>query len=241
MNSANNSSVSVILVVGIIAMTVVVGIARSRSAHGRNVAPSSILQRREPTPSHHEAVVGAPFDLAAVERSVIGVQHDGDRVTFRASGNQWGVSVSLVVGAGLATVVVAVRVDGLLWLLPLIGAACLLAWTALLLRVRVCLTPEGLLVQGRYGKAAVYRWDRVEAVRVEIQESSGLWLRGAERPTVAQGVVSVDGEWLNLPGFRCTIWAADKFDDPLNNTDLKVGIVIRYRATFAGEWRCPKP
>ena len=33
----------------------------------------------------------------------------------------------------------------------------------------------------------------------------------------------------------------DKLDDPLNNTDLKVGIVIRYRQSLIGPWPSPQP
>ena len=54
-------------------------------------------------------------------------------------------------------------------------------------------------------------------------------------------MIRVGGKWLNLPGFRCTMWNPDKLDDPLNNTDLKVGIVIRYRQSLIGPWPSPQP
>ena len=219
----------------------VAGFLTSRSAHGRNVAPDSILDRRPPAQSHLEQPGGEPFALSALERGVVGIHQEGNEVTFRASGNQWGMSVGLSLAAGVAVFVVGTKTEGWLWLLPVVGAVCLIAWTALLARVRVRITLEGVLVQGRLGRPSLYKWDQVESAQVEVQESSGLWLRDIERPTVAQGVIRVGGKWLNLPGFRCTMWNPDKLDDPLNNTDLKVGIVIRYRQSLIGPWPSPQP
>lgn len=217
------------------------GLVMSRAAHGRNVAPSSILDRRPPIHSHLAQQVGEKFALSSLERGVVGIHQEGNEVTFRASGNQWGVSIGLLLGAGVAAVVVMVITDGWLRLLPVVGTVCLIAWMALLVRVNVGLSPDGVLVQGRLGRAAVYGWDQVESAQVEVQESGGLWVRGFERPTVAQGVIRVGGRWLNLPGFRCPMWNTDKPDDVLNNTDLKVGIVIRYRASLVGPWPTAHP
>jgi hypothetical protein len=241
LHSGSDSTQSILIVAVIMAVMFVGGLVMSRAAHGRNVAPSSILDRRPPIQSHLEQQVGEAFTLSSLERGVVGIHQEGNEVNFRASGNQWGVSISLSLGAGVAAIVVMAITDGWLWLLPVVGAVCLIAWTALLVRVSVGLTPDGVHIQGRLGRRAVYRWDQVESAQVEVQESGVIWFRGFERPTVAQGVISVGGRWLNLPGFRCPVWNTDKPDDVLNNTDLKVGIVIRYRASLVGPWPTAHP
>jgi hypothetical protein len=241
LHSGSDSTQSILIVTGIMAVMFVAGLVMLRAAHGRNVAPSRILDRRPPIHSHLGRPVGQAFALSTLERGVVGIHQEGNEVTFRASGNQWGVSIGLSLGAGVAAIVVMAITDGWLWLLLVLGAVCLIAWTALLVRVSVCLTPDGVHIQGRLGRRAVYRWDQVESAQVEVQESGVLWFRGFERPTVAQGVIRVGGRWLNLPGFRCPMWNTDKLDDALNNTDLKVGIVIRYRASLLGPWPSPQP
>jgi hypothetical protein len=235
-HSADNSTLSILITAGVMVVMALVGVAMSRSAHGRNVDPSSILERRPPAHSGAQATDAQPFTLSAVERAVVGIHQNGDEVIFRASGNQWGVAIGLSLGAALLAIVVAAFSDGWLWLVPVIGAAGLVTWTALLVRVRVRMTVDGVLIEGRLSRPVLYPWGRIESAQVEVQESSELWLRDVERPTVAQGVISVDGKWLNLPGFRCTMWSPDKLHDPVNNTDLKVGIVVRYRASVVGPW-----
>ncbi|MDO8388925.1 MAG: hypothetical protein Q7V57_00425 [Actinomycetota bacterium] len=224
-------------------MVVLVVVSRmgSRAVHGRSVSPGGVLERR-PARLHDGPSAIRGFTLSPFERAVVGIhQHDRD-VTFRASGNQWGLALALSFGAVIATIAVTAMTRGWVWLVPSTVASCLVAWTALLVRVKVRLTAEGIRVEGRLGAPVLYRWEQIDDAQVEVQESGGVWLRDMERPAIAQGVIHLtDGRWLNLPGFRCPMWGVDKTDDPLNNTDLKIGIVVRYRAFYIGPWPTPQP
>ncbi len=128
--------------------------------------------------------------LAVTESSVVGIHADGDRVIFRASGNQWTNALILflfVVVGGL--VVFALTAET--WLVPAVLAAAvlLIGWTALLRRISVVLSPSGVCVQGRLLHEREYRWERIDSVHVEIGELQNLWPRGYPRPTMVQGVM----------------------------------------------------
>ena len=195
-----------------------------------------MLRRYTPTVAVGDGVTSGSFTLAPAERALVGVSAVGTGVVLRASGLQWGSSGLSTAGWSAATVV-SVGLDAPVAAtlgFALLSAASVVS-LVLLRRQFVRLSPDRLEVRRRVGASRSFDWRNAE-LAVEVRENDGAWLRGVERATTAVGVVRTitpRGHWIDLPGVRSPMWGANKLDDPLTNTDVKMRLLLRYRQHFA--------
>lgn len=191
-----------------------------------------MLRRYTPAPSAGDRDASGSFTLAPAERALVGVSTVGADVVLRASGLQWGAS-GLSAAGWTGVTLASVGLDAP-WAVSLgfaLFAVTSFVALGLLRRQVVRLRPDGLEVRPRVGASRSFDWTNAEFA-VEVRENGGVWLRGVERATTAVGVVRAAmprGHWIDLPGVRSPMWGANKVDDPLTSTEVKVRLVLRYR------------